>query len=81
MMCALLLPLHISATLRFRMDIIVDELKRNNVNITKETLDYDINTILREGSQLYDRINVLDFEQLYHEVNPTNFGRIIAYLA
>ena len=30
---------------------------------------------------MYSQIHVSDFEQLYREINITNFGRIIAYLA
>ena len=30
---------------------------------------------------MYSQVRVSDFEQLYREINITNFGRTIAYLA
>ena len=61
------------------IDIIFDELKRNEIDIDKETLSFHINTILNRNRDLYREMNV-DLEQLYREINITNVGRIFAYL-
>ncbi len=62
------------------IDIIFDELKRNEIGIDKQTLSFHINTILNQNRDLYRQTNV-DLEQLYREINITNVGRIFAYLA
>ncbi len=61
------------------IDIIFDELKRNEIDIDKQTLSFHINTILNRNRDLYREMNV-DLEQLYREINITNVGRIFAYL-
>ena len=63
------------------IEIIYDELKRNQIHIDQRTLAFHINTILDQNKDMYSQIHVSDFEQLYREINITNFGRIIAYLA
>ena len=63
------------------IEIIYDELKRNQIHIDQRTLASHINTILDQNKDMYSQIHVSDFEQLYREMNITNFGRIIAYLA
>ena len=63
------------------IEIIYDELKRNQIHIDQRTLAFHINTILGQNKDVYSQIHVSDFEQLYREINITNFGRIIAYLA
>ena len=63
------------------IEIIYDELKRNQIHIDQHTLTFHIKTILDQNKNMYSQIHVSDFEQLYREINITNFGRIIAYLA
>ena len=63
------------------IEIIYDELKRNQIHIVQHTLAFHINTILDQNKDIYSQIRVSDFEQLYREINITNFRRIIAYLA
>jgi predicted transcriptional regulator len=36
------------------MDIICDELKRNNIDFDKETLPYHINVILNKNHEIYE---------------------------
>ena len=70
------------------MDIAWDKLKSNNIEIDKETLSFHINTCLREHEEIYGTaINRIDRDNLstnlcdiYEEMNPNNFGRLIAYL-
>jgi hypothetical protein len=67
------------------IDIIFDELKRNeiDIDIDKQTLSFHINTILDRHRDLYRVVNAhgLNLDQIYREINVTNFGCIIAYLA
>ena len=63
------------------VEIIYDELKRNHIHTDKHALSFHIKTILHQNKDIYSQIHVSDFEQLYREINITNFGRIIAYLA
>ena len=63
------------------IEIIYDELKRNKIHIDKHTLAFHINRILNQNKDIYSEIHALDIEQLYREINATNFGRTIAYLA
>ena len=62
-------------------EIIYDELKRNQVHIDKHALSFHINRILNQNKDIYSQIHILDIEQLYREIDITNFGRTITYLA
>ena len=70
------------------MDMIFDELKSNNIEIDIETLSFHINTCLREHGEIYQTaINRIDRDNIsmilcdiYEDMNPNNFGRLIAYL-
>ena len=56
---------------------IYDELKRNQLHIDKHALSFHINRILNQNKDIYSQIHILDIEQLYREINITNFGRTI----
>ena len=70
------------------MDMILDELRSNNIEIDKETLSFLIDACLREHEEIYGAvINQLDKDNLttslydiYKEMNPNNFGRMMIYL-
>ena len=70
------------------MDIIWGELKSNNIEIGKETLWLCIDACLREHEELYGTIIIqIDGDNLpnslcdiFTEMVPNNFGRILAYL-
>jgi hypothetical protein len=49
----------------------------------KLTLSFHINTMINQHRDLYREMNTrdLNLEQVYREINVTNVGRIIAYLA
>jgi hypothetical protein len=74
-----------SESITDNIDIIFDELKRNEIDIDKQTLSFHINTILDRHGDLYRAVNAhgLNLDQIYRsrEINVTNFGCIIAYLA
>ena len=63
------------------IEIIHDELKRNKIHIDKQALSFHINRILNQNKDIYSQIHALDIEQLYREINITNFDRTVAYLA
>ena len=56
-------------------------MKRNQIHIDKHTLTFHRNTILNQNKDIYCHIHVLDFEQLYREINIRKFGHTITYLA
>ena len=67
------------------MDIILEELKRNDIDIDKDMLSFHISKCLDEQREMYDRLNAqlspIYFQPVFEEMNVNNFGRIIAYLA
>ena len=67
------------------MEVIVDELKKNGVNVDVETLSEHIQYILGNYRDSYnDSVECLTREELlldvFHEMNVNNIGRAIAYL-
>ena len=66
------------------MEVIVDELQKNNVRIDITTLSIHINEILGRYKDAYnDVVNRLNPEQLsdvFHEMSINNIGRVMAYL-
>ena len=65
------------------INIIFDELRQNEIDIDKQPLSFHINAILDQHRDLYRAVNAhgLNLDQVYREINMTNFGRIFAYLA
>ena len=62
------------------LDIIYDELRRNEVDIDWQTLSFHINTILDEHENLFRGMYISDFEHLYRGICIKNYGRLFAYL-
>ena len=67
------------------MEVIVDELTKNNVNIDVETLSEHIQYILDNYRDCYnDSVERLTREELlldvFHEMNVNTLGRAMAYL-
>ena len=66
------------------MEVIVDELRKNNVDVDIQTLSQHINYVLARHGQLYDEMaERLDSDGLlnvFGEINVNNFGRAMAYL-
>ena len=67
------------------MEVIVDELRKNNVNIDVETLSEHIQYILNSYRDCYnDSVERLTREELlldvFHEINVNSLGRTMAYL-
>ena len=71
------------------MDMIWNELRRNIIEIDIETLSFYINTCSREHEEIdetvINRIGrdylPMNLSHIYTEMNPNNFGRLMAYLA
>ena len=67
------------------MEVIVDELKKNNVNVDVETLSEHIQYILGNYRDCFNEsVERLTREELlldvFHETNVNNLGRAMAYL-
>ena len=66
------------------MDIILEELKRNNIDIDKDMLSFHISKCLDEQREIYDRqkaqLSPMCSQPVFEEMNVYNFGRFIAYL-
>ena len=68
-----------------KMEVIADELQKNNVRIDIETLTEHIEYILNNYKDSYnDSVNRLTREELlmdvFHEMNVNSLGRAMAYL-
>ena len=67
------------------MEVIVDELKKNGVNVDVETLSEHIQYILGNYRDCFNEsVERLTREELlldvFHEMNVNNFGRTMSYL-
>ena len=67
------------------MDAIVDELRKNNVNVDITMLSLHIHRILDKYQDMYDemvdRISANDLLSVYNGINVDTVGRVMAYLA
>ena len=68
------------------MDVIADELKKNDVNVDVETLSEHIQYILNNYRDCFnDSVGRLTREELlldvFHEINVNSLGRAMSYLA
>ena len=66
------------------MEIIQDELQKNNVRIDITTLSTHINEILDRYKDAYidvvKRLNPEQLSDVFHEMSINNIGRVMAYL-
>ena len=69
-------------------ELIWSVLRKNNVELSKDTLNLYSKKVLEDYKDLYNsmsarigRNNVLkNFVSIYQELEPSNFGRLMAYL-
>ena len=69
-------------------ELIWDILRENNVELSKDTLNFYLKKVLEDHKDLYNsmsarigRNNALkNFISVYQKLEPSNFGRIMAYL-
>ena len=66
------------------MEVIADELRKNNVNIDKKILTNHINDVLDRHKELYDemvaRLRHDELSDIFLKMNVNNLGRAITYL-
>ena len=66
------------------MDVIVDELRENNINIDKTTLSYFVNKMYYDYQNVYESIlGKLSYEDLFmvwEKTHPETFGHVMAFL-
>ena len=69
-------------------ELIWSVLRKNNMELSKDTLNFYLKKVLEDHKNLYNSMsarigknNVLkNFVSVYQEIEPSNFGRIMAYL-
>ena len=68
--------------LREKMEIILDELQKNNVDIDMRTLSHHVNYLLNKHGDIYQSIVLRcpDLVTIFYEIDAINFGRAMAYL-
>jgi hypothetical protein len=61
------------------MEVILDELKRQDVDIDMRTLSHTINDLLERHGALYSQmvvnVNPNEMHVVFNTINVTNFGR------
>ena len=66
------------------MEVIADELRKNNVDVDVQILSPHINYVLARHGQLYDemaeRLGLEGLLDVFGEMNVNSFGRAMAYL-
>ena len=65
-----------------KMEIILDELQKNNVDIDMRTLSHHVNYLLDKHRDIYQSIvsRSPDLATIFYEIDVINFGRAMAYL-
>ena len=67
------------------MEVIVGELRKNNVNIDITILSQHVNYVLGVHEDMYNEmancLNLDEFFNVFNEMNVNSFGRVVAYLA
>ena len=66
------------------MEVILDELQKNNVDMNMKTLSYYINDLLQQHKTLYEefteRVKFDEISAVFAETGVNNFGRAMAFL-
>ena len=67
------------------MEVIADELRKNNVNIDISILSQHIHYVLNNHEDMYNeatnRLNSADLMNVFNEMNINNIVRVVVYLA
>ena len=67
------------------MEVMVDELRKNDIYIDITTLSLHIHYILDNHGDMYNgavnRLNSVELVNVFNEMNVNNVGRVLAYLA
>ena len=66
------------------MKVILDELRKNNVDIDMTTVSYHMHQCLEQYKIMYEematRVEAVDLPDIFNDMNVNNFGRAMAYL-
>ena len=66
------------------MDVVLDELRKNNVDINMTTVSYHMHQCLEQYKTMYEematRVEAVDLPDIFNDMNVNNFGRAMAYL-
>ena len=67
------------------MDLILDELQKNNVDIGIKTLSYYIKYLIEQHEGAYGnmvrQVNRENISEVFYQIKVVNFGRAMAYLS
>ena len=68
----------------YSMDVIVDELRKNGIDIDKTTLSYFINKAYNDYQSVYERfldtVSYEDFFVVWNQLQPRSFGHVMVFL-
>ena len=66
------------------MEVILNELRKNNVDIDMATLSYHIHHCLEQYQTMYEQMTIcvdpVDLPEIFDDMNVNNIGRGIAFL-
>ena len=66
------------------MDVVLDALRKNNVDIDMTTVSYHMHQCLEQYKTMYEematRVEAVDLPDIFNDMNVNNFGRTMAYL-
>ena len=66
------------------MEVILDELRKNNVDIDMTTVFYHMHQCLEQYKTMCEematRVEAVDLPDIFNDMNVNNFGRAMAYL-
>ena len=66
------------------MEVVLDELQKNNVYIDMTTVSYHMHQCLEQYKTMYEematRVEAVHLPDIFNDMNVNNFGRAMAYL-
>ena len=66
------------------MEVVLDELRKNNVDIDMTTVSYHMHQCLEQYKTMYEematRVEPVDLPDIFNDMIVNNFGRAMAYL-
>ena len=67
---------------QYAMEVIVDELRKNNVDIDMAVLSYHIHQCFKQYKTMYEQMAILPVSmvEIFEEMNVNNLGRLVAFL-
>ena len=66
------------------MEVVLDELRKNNVDIDMTMVSYHMHQCLEQYKTMYEEmathVEAVDLPDIFNDMNVNNFGRAMAYL-